>query len=72
MTEEKKALCSACLYRDVRPEVGVGDKLIYCIKKERVVSPKTVCEIYLRSTEKNREQLKTYIYGTFSEEEEQG
>jgi hypothetical protein len=70
VSDEKKSLCFMCLYRDVRPEVGSGDKLIYCIKKERVVSPKTACELFVRSTDKNREQMKTAMYGTFSEEEE--
>lgn len=70
MSEDKKALCFACLYRDARPELGVGDKLIYCIKKERVIGPKAACELFVRSTEKTREQLRTEIYGTFQEEEE--
>jgi len=70
VSDEKKSLCLICLYRDVRPEIGSGDKLIYCMKKERVVSPKAACDLFLRSTDKNREQLNTAIYGTFSEEEE--
>lgn len=68
--ERKKALCFTCLYRDVRPEIGVGDRLIYCMKKDRVVSPKTQCELYSKATERAKEQLRTSLYGTFNEDEE--
>jgi len=70
VTDDKKPLCFTCLYRDVRPETGVGDSLIYCIKKERVIRPKLQCELFFKSTEKTKEQLKASMYGTFSEEEE--
>jgi hypothetical protein len=68
--ERKKALCFTCLYRDVRPEIGVGDRLIYCMKKDRVVSPKAQCELYSKATEKAKEQLRNSLYGTFNEDEE--
>lgn len=71
MTEDrKKALCFSCLYRDARPEVGVGDRLVYCMKKERVVSPKLQCDLFNRATEKAKEQLRNSLYGTFNEDEE--
>ena len=73
MTEDrKKALCFSCLYRDARPEVGVGDQLVYCMKKERVVSPKMKCELYTRATEKAKENLRHNLYGSFNGEDEVG
>lgn len=73
MTDElKKALCSSCLYRDARPEVGVGDRLVYCTKKDRVVSPKMQCDLYSRATEKAKAQLRHSLYGSFNEEDEEG
>jgi len=68
--DRKKALCFSCLYRDARPEVGVGDRLVYCMKKERVVSPKLQCDLFNRATEKAKEQLRNSLYGTFNEDEE--
>jgi hypothetical protein len=67
---EPSSLCPRCLYRDARPELGSGDSLIYCMKKERVVAPKRACELFTASTERSREDLNNSIYGTFSEEEE--
>jgi hypothetical protein len=67
---KEKALCFSCLYRDSRPETGMGDGLIYCIKKERVVGPKFSCELYAKSTDRSREDLKSSMYGSYSEEED--
>lgn len=73
MTEDrKKALCFTCLFRDVRPEVGAGDRLVYCMRKDRVVSPKMQCDLYSKATEKAKEQLRHTLYGSFSEEDEEG
>ncbi|MDD1756271.1 MAG: hypothetical protein LUQ39_05485 [Methanomassiliicoccales archaeon] len=73
MTEDrKKALCFTCLYRDARPEVGVGDQLLYCMKKERVVSPKMSCALYTRATERAKESLRHSLYGSFNDEDEVG
>jgi hypothetical protein len=66
--DSKKALCFSCLYRDARPEVGVGDRLVYCTKKDRVVSPKLQCDLYNRATERAKEQLRNSLYGTFNED----
>jgi hypothetical protein len=68
----KQSLCSSCLFRDARPEVGVGDQLVYCMKKERVVSPKTKCDLYTTATEKAKEHLRHTLYGSFNEEDEVG
>ncbi|MEM0448499.1 MAG: hypothetical protein QW520_01575 [Methanomassiliicoccales archaeon] len=69
--ERKKPLCFTCLYRDSRPEVGViGGRLIYCMRKDRVVSPKFTCELYSRATEKAKEQLRKSLYGVYEEDEE--
>jgi hypothetical protein len=70
--DRKKALCFSCLYRDARPEVGVGDQLVYCMKKDMVVSPKTKCELYVRATEKAKEHLRHTLYGSFDSEDEVG
>lgn len=74
MTDDQRsaALCFSCLYRDARPEVGVGDRLVYCMKKERVISPKTKCDLYTRATEKAKEHLRHALYGSFNEEDEVG
>jgi len=40
------------------------------MKKERVISPKTTCELFTASTQKSREDLNNSLYGSFSEEEE--
>jgi hypothetical protein len=69
---QKKALCFSCLYRDARPEVGVGDQLVYCTKKDRVVSPKAKCDLYTRATEQAKEHLRHTLYGSFSGEDEIG
>ncbi len=70
MNAEPSFLCARCLYRDARPELGSGRGLIYCMKKERVISPKTTCELFTASTQKSREDLNNSLYGSFSEEEE--
>ena len=71
MTGSEKPLCSSCLFKDNRAELGVeGGGLIYCIKKERVVRPKTECETFAQSTDKSREERRNTLYGTFTEEEE--
>ncbi len=70
--DQKKALCFNCLYRDARPEVGVGDRLVYCMKKDMVVSPKEKCDLFTRATEKAKEHLRHALYGTFNEEDEVG
>jgi len=70
VTVEPSVLCVRCLYKDARPELGSGRNLIYCMKKERVISPKKKCELYTASTERAREDLNNSIYGSFSEEEE--
>ncbi len=70
VTVEPSILCVRCLYRDTRPELGSGGSLIYCMKKERVISPKKACELFTASTQKSREDLNNSIYGSFSEEEE--
>jgi hypothetical protein len=70
--DRKKALCFSCLYRDARPEVGGGDQLVYCMKKERVVSPKMQCALYARATEKAKEHLRHTLYGSFNGEDEVG
>jgi hypothetical protein len=67
---KEKALCFSCLYRDSRPETGTGDALIYCIKKERVVGPKFSCELHVKSTDRSRTDLKSSMYGSYSEEED--
>lgn len=73
MTEDRRnALCFVCLFRDVRPEVGVGDQLIYCMRKDRVVSPKMRCELFSKATEKAKEQLRNSLYGSFNEEDMEG
>jgi len=69
---DKDALCFTCLYRDARPEIGVGFELIYCMKKEMVVRPKRSCELYSKATAKSKEELRNSIYGTFNAEEEEG
>lgn len=70
MTVSEKALCYSCLYKDNRAELGVGGGLIYCVKKEMVVRPKSDCELFGQSTEKSREERSNALYGTFSDEEE--
>ncbi len=72
MTENSESLCFVCLYRDSRPELGAGRNLIYCVKKDRVISPKTACELFVRSTERSREEFKNSIYGSYPAEEEEG
>jgi hypothetical protein len=64
------ALCHSCLFKDNRPELGGGRNLVYCTKKDKVISPKSGCEIYVRATEKSKEELKASIYGTYEEDEE--
>ncbi len=70
MTEEPRVICVRCLYRDTRPELGSGGSLIYCMKKERVISPKKACDLFAASTQRSREDLNNTLYGSFTEEEE--
>ncbi len=62
-------LCCTCLHREDRPELGLGGKLIYCRKKEMVVSPKLKCDIYSRATKQSIKELERSIYGVIPEGE---
>jgi hypothetical protein len=59
----RDALCFSCLYKDERPELGFNSDLIYCIKKEIVVRPKMKCDLYVRSTDEGKEEMRNMMYG---------
>jgi hypothetical protein len=65
----KNALCFSCLYIEERPELGVNDELIYCIKKDKILRPKSECEFYVKSTDETRNALHSQIYGVLFEDE---
>jgi hypothetical protein len=66
---KKDHLCYSCLYMDNRPESGTQGNLIYCQKKCIVVSPKKACDVYVRATARNREDMKNSLYGTIEGED---
>ncbi len=65
----RDALCFSCLFVDERPELGFNGQLVYCMKKEKVVTPKTSCDLFVRSTQAGRDEMRTRIYGVLSGEE---
>jgi hypothetical protein len=64
-----KALCCTCLQRENRPEIGIGGELIYCRKKQMVVSLKTKCDVYTRATKQSVRELERSLYGVIEEGE---
>jgi hypothetical protein len=67
---EAKPLCSTCLNRENRPEIGVGGQLIYCRKKDMVLRPKTQCGLYSKATAQSVRELHRALYGVIEEEED--
>lgn len=65
----RDALCFSCLYKDERPELGFNSELIYCIKKEIVVRPKIQCDLYVKTTEEGREEMRNVMYGVISDDD---
>ncbi|MDD1767389.1 MAG: hypothetical protein LUQ27_02315 [Methanomassiliicoccales archaeon] len=63
----RDALCFSCLYKDERPELGFNSELIYCARKEIVVRPKTKCDLYVKSTDEGREEMRNMMYGVISD-----
>lgn len=54
---------------DKRPESGVEGNLIYCLKKSKVVGPKLECALFVRGTQKNRDDMRNSAYGRLESEE---
>jgi hypothetical protein len=67
---DPKPLCSTCLNRENRPEIGVGGQLIYCRKKDMVLRPKLECALYAKATVQSVRELHRALYGEIEEEEE--
>jgi hypothetical protein len=69
MTNDQK--CFTCLHREIRPDLGVSGQLIYCRKKEMVVTPKVECALYSRATKQSVKDLHRSIYGEIEQEAEE-
>ena len=41
--------------------------MIYCTRKEIVVRPKTKCDLYVKSTDEGREEMRNMMYGVISD-----